>query len=289
MCGAVWTVGALGQVVETMDLEVSDPVPRIREHREHQGRLEVAAGEVWLRLSGRPAVLDGVEAIATCVRGMRQSLGEGELTEARPVTGLLVKETVVARYTVPMPKDPPVAGRHAGELSLGSPAPFAVTDGEHQDPWDMRVGLEFFEYLGGPAEPRGSRTLTAARDDQERLSSCPLCRLPPFCWPRFRIDGGNQAAFSERLQKVITNRPFGYRKVTQRWYSRPGLTFELRSSEPTIWTHPRDRPLNRPGSRMGQPERAIQVHDDVQGRSWCSQDDCDHGRDNGYGVIKYTV
>ena len=63
MCSAVWTVGALGQMVETMDLEVSDPVSRIREYRERQGWLEVAAGEVWLSLSGRPAVLDSVEAI----------------------------------------------------------------------------------------------------------------------------------------------------------------------------------------------------------------------------------
>ena len=96
MCGAVWTVGAPGQVVETMDLEVSYPVFRIREHRERQDQSVVAVGEGWLRLSGRPAVLDGVEAIATCARGTRQSLGEGESAEARVFTGLLVKETVVA-------------------------------------------------------------------------------------------------------------------------------------------------------------------------------------------------
>ena len=93
--GTVWTRPYAGQMVETMDLEISDPVPWIKDRRERRGRLEVASGEVRLRLSERPA-LDSVEAVTIHARDITQFLCEGELAEARAFTGLLVKEVAVA-------------------------------------------------------------------------------------------------------------------------------------------------------------------------------------------------
>ncbi len=98
-----------------------------KEHRERQGRLEVAAEEERHRLSERRAVLDNVETITAYARDMRNFLRESELTEARPFIRTLVKETVVEpgkaaiRYTIPMPKDSPIGDRDSEELPLRSP------------------------------------------------------------------------------------------------------------------------------------------------------------------------
>ena len=64
----------LYQMVETTELDFADIAPRIKEHRERQGRLEVAAEEERLRLSERRAVLDNVETITRFARDMRHFL-----------------------------------------------------------------------------------------------------------------------------------------------------------------------------------------------------------------------
>ena len=106
---------------------------RIKEHRERQGRLEVAAEEERLRLSERRAVLDNVETITRYARDMRRFLPESELTEARPFIRSLVKEIVVEpgkaaiRYTIP--KDSPMGESDTEEVPMGSPVQSTVTDG----------------------------------------------------------------------------------------------------------------------------------------------------------------
>ncbi len=108
---------------------------RIKEHRERQGRLEVAAEEERLRLSERRAVLDNVETITRYARDMRRFLRESELTEARPFIRSLVKEIVVEpgkaaiRCTIPMPKDSPMGESDTEEVPMGSPVLSTVTDG----------------------------------------------------------------------------------------------------------------------------------------------------------------
>ncbi len=125
----------LYQMVETTDLDLAEIAPRIREHRERQGRLEAAAEEERLRLSERRAVLDNVETIARYATDMGQFLRESELTEARPFLRSLVKEIVVEpgeaaiRYTIPMPEDSPIGRSDAEHVALGNPVLSTVTDG----------------------------------------------------------------------------------------------------------------------------------------------------------------
>ena len=143
----------LYQMVETTELDFADIAPRIEEHRERQGRLEVAAEEERLRLSERRAVLDNVETITRYARDMRHFLCESELTEARPFIRSLVKEIVVEpakaaiRYTIPMPKDSPMGDRDAEELPLRSPVLSSVTDGGPIRAIDRTV---FEWWLGDP-------------------------------------------------------------------------------------------------------------------------------------------
>ena len=162
-----------------MDLDVTDVAPRIKEHRERQGRLEVAAEEERLRLSERRAVLDNVETITGYARDMRHFPSESELTEARPFIRSPVKEIVVEpgkaaiRYTIPMPKDSPIGDSDTEELPLRSPLLSLVTYGG----LDMTSGAPFARIV---------RLLPPAHSDRRRngfyvpLTAPQATRSPAF-------------------------------------------------------------------------------------------------------------
>ena len=125
----------LWQAVETTDLEINDILPRIREHKERQERLEIAADEARAILAVRMQGLGDEEAIAAYVKEMSDFLMESELTETRAFIRSFVKEIGVVpgkatiRYTIPMPKDSPIKGRDAQEIALSAPVLSTVTHG----------------------------------------------------------------------------------------------------------------------------------------------------------------
>ena len=122
----------LYHLMETTELDISDVLPRVREHKERRERLEQPASEAKAGLSERRAVLDDVETYA---RDMSEFLATSELTESKAFIRSFVKETAVTpgaatiRYTVPMPGDSPLRGGAAEEVALGGPVLSTVKSG----------------------------------------------------------------------------------------------------------------------------------------------------------------
>ena len=114
----------LWYAVETSDLEINDILPRIRQHKERQERLELAADEARARLKDRRALLDSVEVITAYAREMNEFLRTSQVTESRAFIRSFVKEIVIRpgtatiRYTIPTPPDSPIDGGDAAELGL---------------------------------------------------------------------------------------------------------------------------------------------------------------------------
>ena len=73
----------LWHAVESTDLEINDILPRIREHKERQEKLEIAAEEARALLSERRVVLDDVDTITAYAQDMRDFLLKSNLTESR--------------------------------------------------------------------------------------------------------------------------------------------------------------------------------------------------------------
>ena len=146
--------------VETTDLEINDILPRIREHKERQEKLEIAAGEARAMLSKRMKGLGDEEAIAAYVKEMSDFLMESELTETRAFIKSFVKEIgvvpgkAVIRYTIPMPEDSPLKGRDDQEIALGGPVLSTVPYGGPE----CTVGGTVFEmWLGALCSLRARR------------------------------------------------------------------------------------------------------------------------------------
>ena len=117
----------LWQAVETTDLEINDILPRIREHKERQEKLELAAEEARALLTERREVLGDMETITAYTQDMRDFLLKSDLTESRAFIKSFVKEIEVApgraviRYSIPMPEDSRIPGRDTEEVALTSP------------------------------------------------------------------------------------------------------------------------------------------------------------------------
>ena len=112
------------QVVERTDLEIADASERIKEHRERQQLLEVAADEARAMLAERRVLLDSAETIAAFAAEMSEFLRTSEITETRAFVRSFVKAILVApgratiRYTIPTPPDGPLGGGDAAEVAL---------------------------------------------------------------------------------------------------------------------------------------------------------------------------
>ena len=117
-------LGRIWQVIETSDIEMADASERIREHRERQQQLEIAAGEARAMLSERRQFLDSADTIAAFAQDMGEFLRTSELTETRAFVHSFVKEILVRPgkasiiYTIPTPEDSPVGGADAAEVAL---------------------------------------------------------------------------------------------------------------------------------------------------------------------------
>ena len=114
----------LWHVIENSELDISDATSRIREHRERQEKLEIAAEEARALLSERRAVLDNVDTIAAFAEDMSEFLMTSGITESRAFIKSFVKEIKVkpgkatVYYTIPMPDDRRIPGRNAEEMPL---------------------------------------------------------------------------------------------------------------------------------------------------------------------------
>ena len=119
-------------VIENSELDISDATSRIREHRERQEKLEIAAEEARALLSERRAVLDNVDTIAAFAEDMSDFLMTSEITESRVFIKSFVKEIKVkpgkatVYYTLPTPPDSPIGGGDAAEVALHGPVRSSV-------------------------------------------------------------------------------------------------------------------------------------------------------------------
>ena len=100
-------------IVETTDLNVSDASSRIKEHRDRQEKLEVAAEEARSVLAQRRMLLDSADTIAAFAKDMSEFLMTSDLTETKAFIRTFVKEIGVRpgnatiHYTIPTPPDSP--------------------------------------------------------------------------------------------------------------------------------------------------------------------------------------
>ena len=112
------------QIVENTDLELADASERIREHRERQRQLEVAADEARAMLAERRVLLDSAETVAAFAEEMSEFLRTSEITETRAFVRSFVKAILVRpgratiHYTMPTPPDGPLGGADAAEVAL---------------------------------------------------------------------------------------------------------------------------------------------------------------------------
>ena len=117
----------LYRAIEITDLDLADITPRIKEHRERQAKLEIAAEEAGLQLAERRVTLDDVDTITQYAREMSEFLKTSEITESRAFINSFVKEIVVSpgkaaiRYTIPMPNDSRIPGLDSEEMALRGP------------------------------------------------------------------------------------------------------------------------------------------------------------------------
>ena len=136
-------------VIENSELDISDATSRIREHRERQEKLEIAAEEARALLSERRAVLDNVDTIAAFAEDMSGFLMTSEITESRAFIKSFVKEIKVkpgkatVYYTLPTPPDSPIGGGDAAEVALHGP----VLSSVHVGGPKLTVDRTIFELL----------------------------------------------------------------------------------------------------------------------------------------------
>ena len=112
------------QIVENTDLEMADASERIKEHRERQQLLEVAADEARAMLAERRVLLDSAETVAAFAEEMSEFLRTSEITETRSFVRSFVKAILVGpgratiHYTIPTPPDSPIGGGDAADVAL---------------------------------------------------------------------------------------------------------------------------------------------------------------------------
>ncbi len=118
-------LGRIWQLLETTDIEMADASERIKEHRDRQQQLEIAAQESRSILAERRAVLDSADTIAAFAEEMSEFLKTSELTETRAFVKSFVKEVLVKPgkaaviYYLPMPDDSPIGEADTADLALG--------------------------------------------------------------------------------------------------------------------------------------------------------------------------
>ena len=139
----------LYHLLETTELDISDVLPRVREHKERRERLEEAASEARAGLSERRTVLDDVQTITAYAQEMSEFLQTSEITETRAFVRSFVKAILVKpgratiHYTIPTPPDSPIGGADAAEVALSGRVMSTVNAGGP----NLTVGSTAFELV----------------------------------------------------------------------------------------------------------------------------------------------
>ena len=116
-------LGRIWHIIETADIDITHASERIKEHRERQEQLEIAADEARLILAERRALLERADAIASYALRMSKFLQTCEYTETRAFVRSFVKEIevkpgrAVITYSIPTPNG----------ISVGRPGMADVT------------------------------------------------------------------------------------------------------------------------------------------------------------------
>ena len=112
------------QVIETSNLDAADAGDRIREHKQRQEQLELAAVKARKVLAERRQLLDSADVIAAFAEQMSEFLLTSELTETKAFIRSFVKQITVRpgraviRYTIPMPEDSPIGRSDRAQVGL---------------------------------------------------------------------------------------------------------------------------------------------------------------------------
>ena len=107
-------LGRIWHIIETADIDITHASERIKEHRQRQEQLEIAADEARLILAERRALLDSADSIASYAVRMSKFLQTCEFTETRAFVRSFVKEIevkpgrAVITYSIPTPNGIPV-------------------------------------------------------------------------------------------------------------------------------------------------------------------------------------
>ena len=117
-------LGRIWHIIETADIDITHASKRIREHRERQEQLEIAADEARLILAERRALLERADAIASYAVRMSKFLQTCEYTETRAFVRSFVKEIevkpgrAVITYSIPTPNGIPVGRPGMADVAL---------------------------------------------------------------------------------------------------------------------------------------------------------------------------
>ena len=235
----------LWHAVESTDLEINDILPRLREHKERQEKLDASAEEARAMLTERRVVLDDVQTITAYAQDLSEFLKTSELTERRALIESFVKEIVVSpgsavvRYTIPVPEDSPIEGRDAEEVALHGPVLSTVKSGgaggvrdfdrmpsNREKSWNTPSGSSSD---GLPSKVRSSR-----RNSWSNTSSGKVASRLLFRWRVLRrYRSSNTPAgrvFSELWDRSRVSRRTSPAKSSA---SRPDRACSLKSSEVT--------------------------------------------------------
>ena len=112
------------QVIENSNLDAADAGDRIREHKQRQEQLELAAVKARNVLAERRQLLDSADVIAVFAAQMSDFLLTSQLTETKAFIKSFVKRITVRPgravilYTIPMPEDSPIGSADAAEIGL---------------------------------------------------------------------------------------------------------------------------------------------------------------------------
>ena len=132
----------LYHLLETTELDISDVLPRVREHKERRERLEEAASEARAGLSERRAVLDDVQTITAYAQEMSAFLATSELTESKAFIRSFIKEIAVAPRRGHHPLHDPHARGQSGAGRQGRGGGPRQPGTVYRQVWWARGGFE---------------------------------------------------------------------------------------------------------------------------------------------------
>ena len=141
-------LGRIWHIIETADIDITHASERIREHRERQEQLEIAAEEARFILAERRALLDSADAIASYAVRMSKFLQTCEYTETRAFVRSFVKEIevkpsrAVITYSIPTPNGIPVGRPDTADVVLKRGVVGAMDSGSQGEIWTADVDRE---------------------------------------------------------------------------------------------------------------------------------------------------